>query len=122
VGVQGHDRSVRCELIIQLAPFRVEQRDLVGESAATVTLLFEFLAVVSCAAFRGGELCLETLDLRCQAAADRLRRVLAVLHATLELAEKLGFGAVERRSRYDGFDGEVLDGQAAIGVCGLSGE
>lgn len=46
----------------------------------------------------------------------------ARLEATLELAEKLRFGAVERRSRYGGLDGKVLDGQAAVGVDGLSGK
>jgi hypothetical protein len=64
VGVQRHDGCVRHEVIIQRAPFRVEQRDLIGESAAAATFPLEFLAVAGCAAFGDGELCLGALDPR----------------------------------------------------------
>ncbi len=62
LGVEGHDRSV--ELIDQLAPFGVEQHDLVGESTDPAPFLLELVAVAGCAAFRGGELCLEAPDPR----------------------------------------------------------
>ena len=51
VGGQGDNPSVRSELLIQRAPLRVEQRDLVGEAVAAAPFLLEIVAVAGCATF-----------------------------------------------------------------------